>query len=98
VRISLGDDPRLVDWKATARKLGAIPTASLQVRVLEPEQEQTLIILLDRGRLMTAWVKGLKRLDWGLNTTLSLALAGLSRGDKVGVGVFDAACSKLKST
>jgi uncharacterized protein (DUF58 family) len=85
----LGDDPRLVDWKATARKLGAIPTASLQVRVLEPEQEQTLIILLDRGRLMTARVKGLKRFDWGLNTTLSLALAGLSRGDKVGVGVFD---------
>jgi uncharacterized protein (DUF58 family) len=85
----LGDDPRLVDWKATARKLGAIPSASLQVRVLEPEQEQTLIILLDRGRLMTARVKGLKRFDWGLNTTLSLALAGLSRGDKVGVGVFD---------
>ncbi|MEO1185825.1 MAG: DUF58 domain-containing protein, partial [Cyanobacteria bacterium J06636_27] len=27
--------------------------------------------------------------DWGLNATLSLALAGLHRGDKVGVGVFD---------
>jgi uncharacterized protein (DUF58 family) len=85
----MGDDPRFVDWKASARRIGATPAASLQVRVLEPEQEQTLIILLDRGRLMTARVQGLKRFDWGLNATLSLALAGLNRGDKVGVAVFD---------
>ncbi len=78
-----GDDLRLIDWKATARRSRPV------VRVLEPEQEQTLIILLDRGRLMTAQVLGLKRFDWGLNATLSLALAGLSRGDRVGVGVFD---------
>jgi len=84
-----GDDPRFIDWKATARRFGATPLASLQVRVLEPEQEQTLIILLDRGRLMTAKVQGLKRFDWGLNATLSLALAGLNRGDRVGVAVFD---------
>ncbi len=78
-----GDDPRLVDWKATARR------NRLLVRVLEPEQEQTLIILLDRGRLMTAQVQGLTRFDWGLNATLALAMAGLQRGDRVGVGVFD---------
>lgn len=80
---SVGDDPRLIDWKATARRSRPL------VRVLEPEQEQTLIILLDRGRLMTAQVKGLTRFDWGLNATLSLAMAGLHRGDRVGVGVFD---------
>ncbi len=80
---SKGDDLRLIDWKATARRDRPL------VRVLEPEQEQTLIILLDRGRLMTAQVQGLKRFDWGLNATLSLALAGLNRGDRVGVGVFD---------
>ena len=78
-----GDDIRLIDWKATARRSRPV------VRVLEPEQEQTLFILLDRGRLMTARVQGLKRFDWGINATLSLALAGLSRGDKVGVAVFD---------
>ena len=38
---------------------------------------------------MTAQVQGLKRFDWGLNATLSLALAGLNRGDRVGIGVFD---------
>ncbi|OUC12482.1 MAG: hypothetical protein B0A82_22300 [Alkalinema sp. CACIAM 70d] len=80
-----GDDPRLIDWKATARRDRPL------VRVLEPEQEQTLIILLDRGRLMTAQVNGLQRFDWGLNATLSLALTALKRGDRVGVGVFDRA-------
>ena len=80
---SSGDDLRLIDWKATARRNRPL------VRVLEPEHEQTLIILLDRGRLMTAQVSGLKRFDWGLNATLALALAGINRGDRVGVGVFD---------
>lgn len=80
---SVGDDTRAIDWKATARRHRPL------VRVLEPEREQTLLILLDRGRLMTAQVQGMKRFDWGLNATLSLALAGLNRGDRVGVAVFD---------
>lgn len=78
-----GDDSRLIDWKATARRNRPL------VRVLEPEQEQTLIILLDRGRLMTAGVEGLQRFDWGLNAALALAMTGIKRGDRVGVGVFD---------
>ena len=85
-----GEDIRLIDWKATARRFTSLTTVNRPVvRVLEPEQEQTLFILLDRGRLMTARVGGLKRFDYGLNATLSLALAGLNRGDKVGVAVFD---------
>ncbi|WP_066374844.1 DUF58 domain-containing protein [Anabaena sp. CA = ATCC 33047] len=84
-----GDDLRLIDWKATARRVGTHGNTPPLVRVLEPEQEQTLLILLDRGRLMTARVENLQRFDWGLNATLSLALAGLHRGDRVGVGVFD---------
>jgi uncharacterized protein (DUF58 family) len=83
-----GDDLRLIDWKATARRSGASNNLPL-VRVLQNEQEQTLIILLDRGRLMTARVQGLQRFDWGLNTTLALALTAIHRGDRVGVGVFD---------
>jgi uncharacterized protein (DUF58 family) len=80
---SLGDDSRLIDWKATSRR------SRLVLRVLEPEREQTLILLLDSGRLMTAQVEGLTRFDWGMNALLALALAGLNRGDRVGVGVFD---------
>ncbi len=78
-----GDDPRSIDWKATARR------NRLSIRVLEPEQEQTVIILLDRGRLMTANIQGYQRFDLGLNATLSLALTAIQRGDRVGVGVFD---------
>lgn len=80
---SVGDDPRLIDWKATARR------SRLLLRVLEPEQEQTLIVLLDSGRLMTSQVQGLARFDWGLNAALALTLAGQHRGDRVGIGVFD---------
>ncbi|MFN3360087.1 MAG: DUF58 domain-containing protein [Pseudanabaenaceae cyanobacterium] len=79
----LGDDTRLIDWKATARRDRPL------LRVLEPEQEQTLIVLLDRGRLMTARVAGLTRFDHGLNALLALAMTALHRGDRVGVGVFD---------
>ncbi|MDY6785758.1 MAG: DUF58 domain-containing protein, partial [Cyanobacteriota bacterium] len=64
---AIGDDPRLIDWKATARRAATLGQNPLQVRVLEAEREQTLIILLDRGRLMTARVKGLRRFDWALN-------------------------------
>jgi uncharacterized protein (DUF58 family) len=78
-----GDDLRLIDWKATARRSQPL------VRVLEPEREQTLIILLDQGRLMTARVQGLQRFDWGMNAALALAMTGLNRGDRVGLGVFD---------
>ena len=78
-----GDDPRSIDWKATARRNRPL------IRVLEPEQEQTVIILLDRGRLMTANIQGYKRFDFGLNATLALALTAIQRGDRVGVGVFD---------
>jgi uncharacterized protein (DUF58 family) len=80
---AVGDDIRFIDWKATARRQRPI------VRVLEPEREQPLLILLDRGRLMTAQVAGLSRFDWALNAALSLAMAGLRRGDRVGVVVFD---------
>lgn len=80
---NVGDDPRSIDWKATARRNRPL------VRLLAPEQEQTVIILLDRGRLMTANIQGYKRFDLGLNATLSLALTAIQRGDRVGVGVFD---------
>ncbi|MGL5034093.1 MAG: DUF58 domain-containing protein, partial [Microcystaceae cyanobacterium] len=78
-----GEDIRYLDWKATARRNRPL------IRVLEPDREQTVMILLDRGRLMTAQVQGLLRFDWGLNTALSLALTALHRGDRVGIGVFD---------
>lgn len=80
---NFGDDLRLLDWKATARRGRPL------IRLMEPERDQPLIILLDRGRLMTANVAGLKRFDWALNATLALAMTGLRRGDRVGICIFD---------
>ena len=38
---------------------------------------------------MTAKIQGMTRFDFGMNAALGLALAGISRGDRVGIGVFD---------
>jgi uncharacterized protein (DUF58 family) len=75
-----GDDPRLIDWKATARRSRVV------VRVLEPEQEQTLIVLLDRGRLMTAQVQGLAR--FGIECHLIVSFGRVATGRSRGCGGF----------
>lgn len=77
-----GDDIRSMDWKATARKDRPV------LRVYEVEQEQTLMVLVDAGRMMTSDLEGLSRFDHALNAALSLVLAGLCRNDQVGLGIF----------
>jgi uncharacterized protein (DUF58 family) len=77
-----GDDTRNVDWKATARRERPV------VRVYEVEQEQTLMVLVDAGRMMLSDLEGLSRFDHALNSALSLVLTGLHRNDQVGFGIF----------
>lgn len=77
-----GDDIRRIDWRATARRDFPI------VRTFEVSKDQTILILLDAGRMMSTRISGLSRFDWGLNAALSLSLAALTKGDQVGVGIF----------
>ncbi|MBY0359034.1 MAG: DUF58 domain-containing protein [Candidatus Obscuribacterales bacterium] len=77
-----GDDVRRMDWKATARKERPV------LRIYEIEQEQTLMVLVDAGRMMTSELEGMLRFDHALNAALSLALTGLTRNDQVGLGIF----------
>lgn len=79
---TVGDDSRSIDWKATARHDRPV------VRMYEAEQEQTLLVLIDAGRMMVSDLDGLSRFDHALNSGLALALAGLSRNDQVGFGIF----------
>jgi uncharacterized protein (DUF58 family) len=79
---SHGDDVRLIDWKATARRRKPI------IRNHEAERNQTVLILVDCGRLMNAEVDGVAKLDHAVNTTLLLAHVALSRGDRVGLCTF----------
>jgi uncharacterized protein (DUF58 family) len=79
---SPGDDVRLIDWKATARRRKPI------VRNQEAEKNQTVLLLVDSGRLMNAEVDGVAKLDHAVNTALLLAHVALARGDRVGLCTF----------
>ncbi|MFT7487365.1 MAG: hypothetical protein ACI9F9_003226, partial [Candidatus Paceibacteria bacterium] len=84
----VGDDPRLVDWKAFARR--GFPV----VRDYQEERGQELIILVDGGRRMGASAQDAGRRAWtkmdhALDTGLELAAVALQAGDRVGFAVFD---------
>jgi uncharacterized protein (DUF58 family) len=78
-----GDDPRHIDWKATARR------RQLIAREHTVEQGQTVIIAVDLGRMMTQLAGPLPRLEYALNSSLVLADIVASSGDRVGVIAFD---------
>jgi uncharacterized protein (DUF58 family) len=78
-----GDDPRHLDWRATARR------SKLTCRAFQQNQSQRIIFLLDCGRLMAGDTgDGLSPLDHALNAMLLLAHVALIRGDQVGLLAF----------
>lgn len=77
-----GDDVRQLDWKATARR------SRLIVRNQEAERHQTVLLLLDCGRLMNATENGVAKLDHAVNAALLLSHVALARGDRVGLCTF----------
>lgn len=79
-----GDDPRTIDWKATARR--GRPMA----RVHRPERNQTVLLFVDCGRHMSGRAGDKKKLDWAIDASLQLAKAALGAGDQVGVVTFGA--------
>ena len=79
----VGDDPRHIDWKATARRGHAI------TREFTTEQSQTVFVLVDAGRSMTQLAGRFPRFEYALSTTLLLADVAITAGDRVGALVFD---------
>lgn len=77
-----GDDPRHVDWKATARR------RKLITRQYEAERRQHVLLVMDTGRLLTADVGGVSRLDFAVQAALELAYAAAQHDDNVGVMAF----------
>jgi uncharacterized protein (DUF58 family) len=77
-----GDDYRQMAWAATARRGKPI------VVEYETERSQPIILLLDAGRLMSAPVGDLAKLDYAINTCLLLAFVATLKGDRVGLLVF----------
>lgn len=78
-----GDDPRRVDWRATARR------GRLVVRQFQHERNHTVLIAVDGSRLMAGDVDGRSKLDHAIDAALALAYAALQSGDRVGLLAFD---------
>src|SRR4029453_18271452 len=77
-----GDDTRIIDWKATARRGKPI------ARQYEDERRQQVLLVIDAGRLLTAEVDGVPRLESVISAALQLARAAVEHDDNIGLLVF----------
>jgi uncharacterized protein (DUF58 family) len=77
-----GEDPRNIDWKATARR-GTPISRNKQV-----ERGQQLAVLLDAGRLMAETVGKYSKLEHALNAAVMLSYVVQKRGDALSVASF----------
>ncbi len=77
-----GDELRHISWTATARR-GKLTTRQYQI-----ERDQTILIALDAGRLMTARIDQETKLDSAVHAALALMSAAARGGDNAGLMVF----------
>ena len=79
----VGDDPRRIDWAATARR------GRLVTRLYQHEQNHTIVIAVDASRLMGASCGRRTKLDHAVDAALALSLAALAHSDRVELFLFD---------
>ncbi|HEX8733843.1 MAG TPA: DUF58 domain-containing protein [Pyrinomonadaceae bacterium] len=77
-----GDELRHVSWTATARR------AKLTTRQYQIERDQTILIALDAGRLMTGRIGDETKFDTAIHASLALMSAAARGGDNCGLMVF----------
>lgn len=77
-----GDDPRTVDWKASAKR------GFLVVRNLQTERGQQISLMIDGGRLMSEKIGEYSRFEHALNAAVMLSHVAQKRGDTVAVATF----------
>ena len=77
-----GDDPRRIDWKATARHLSPI------TREMEAERNRNIVFVIDAGRWMGQPVGDLLKVDHAINAVLLAGHVAERHGDLTGVQVF----------
>jgi uncharacterized protein (DUF58 family) len=80
---SVDDEFRRIDWSATARVGKAI------VRTYRAERNQTVISLLDNGRVMAGRVDGVPRVEHAMDAVMMLTAVATRLGDRAGLVVFD---------
>lgn len=77
-----GDELRHISWTATARR------SKLTTRQYQIERDQTVMIALDAGRLMTGRIDGETKFDTAIHASLALMSACARAGDNSGLMVF----------
>jgi uncharacterized protein (DUF58 family) len=80
---SVDDEFRRIDWAATARAVKPI------VRTYRAERNQTVLLLLDSGRLMAGRVADVPRLDHAMDAVMMLTAVATRLGDRAGLVAFD---------
>lgn len=78
----MGDDTRLINWKATARR------SSLMLNQYQDERSQQVYCLIDKGRAMKMPFGGMSLLDYAINASLVLSNIALLKQDKAGILTF----------
>lgn len=76
------DEYRRINWKATARRHRPVTTD------FQTERSQTILAMMDTGRMMQSPVAGIAKLDYVLNAVLLLAYVAGGMGDKMGMMTF----------
>lgn len=77
-----GDDPRTVNWKATARR------SRLMVNTYQDEKSQQVYSLIDMGRVMKMPFEEMTLLDYAINASLVISNIAMLKYDKAGVITF----------
>ena len=83
-----GDDPRSINWKATARRAGTGAADALVVNHFQDERAQQVYCLIDKGRVMRMPFDGLSLLDHAINAALVVSNIALLKHDKAGLLTF----------
>jgi uncharacterized protein (DUF58 family) len=78
----LGDELRHISWTTTARR------SKLTTRQYQIERDQTVVIAIDGGRLMTGRIGGETKFDTAVHASLALMSACARAGDNAGLMVF----------
>jgi uncharacterized protein (DUF58 family) len=77
-----GDDFRVINWKASARK------NQLMVNQYQDERSQQVYSLIDKGRVMQMPFNGLSLLDYAINASLVISNIAIKKSDKAGLITF----------
>jgi len=76
------DDPRWIDWNATARR------AKLVSKEFELERGQNIVAVLDSGRVMATRLDRLTKLDYAVNAAAFVLYIAQQLNDRIGLMAF----------